>query len=69
MKQLTNTLNLRVKATMLLLFLGIWNISNSQSYFSKVLPGWENNHFVELDTSYVSIGKNTVDATSKNFCD
>ena len=67
MKQLTNTLNLRVKATMLLLFLGIWNISNSQSYFSKVLPGWENNHFVELDTSYVSIGKNTVDATSKNF--
>ena len=54
-----NIKNLRVKAFLPLLFLVFINISYSQTYFSKILPGWKNYSIIENDTSYVSIGMNT----------
>ncbi|MEN8929117.1 MAG: T9SS type A sorting domain-containing protein [Flavobacteriales bacterium] len=62
-----NTVQLRVKAILLLLFLGIGNFGVSQTYFSKVLPGWESSFFFENDTSYISFGMDRNFSINKNY--
>ncbi|MGB1040967.1 MAG: T9SS type A sorting domain-containing protein, partial [Flavobacteriales bacterium] len=49
------------------LFLFLAVCSFSQTYFSKLLPGWENSYFIETDSSYISIGMNNYYPPYRNF--
>jgi hypothetical protein len=65
--QKLNTLEVRVKAVLLLLFLCVGSFGISQTYFSKVLSGWESSSFFETDSSYISFGLNSDFSINKNF--